>query len=108
MPSATGEPRGIGGPWKNTIVQANTPSDPYLMYGYDHKALTLTSRENTTLVVEVDFLADDTWSPYRSFELKAGETVTHTFPSGFHAHWVRLVSSAPTTASATFMYGPAE
>ncbi|MFU8894432.1 MAG: hypothetical protein ACNA8L_12480 [Luteolibacter sp.] len=102
-----GEPRGTGGPWKNTAVKANTPSDPYLMYGYDRKELTLTSSVDTTITVELDFLADDTWSAYQSFEVKAGETVTHQFPDGFHAHWVRVVSDNAATATAQLTYGPA-
>lgn len=103
-----GEPRGKGGPWLNTAVAANTASDPYLMYGYDHKTLTLNAADTTTITVEVDFLADNSWSAYQSFDLTAGETLTHTFPSGFHAHWVRLKSSATTTATAQFTYGPAD
>ena len=101
-----GEPRGTGGPWKNTAVTANAPSDPYLMFGYDHKTLTLTSSKPATISVEVDFLADNTWSVYQTFKLAAGESVTHTFPAGFHAHWVRVKSDAATTATAQFAYGP--
>lgn len=103
-----GEPRGTGGPWKDTAVSANAPSDPYLMYGYDRKELTLTSSEDASITVELDFLADDTWSAYHTFEVKAGETVTHKFPDGFHAHWVRVVSDTETTASAQFTYGPVD
>ncbi len=103
-----GEPRGKGGPWMDTAVSANTPSDPYLMYGYDSKTLTLTATDATTITVEVDFLADNTWSSYQAFELAAGQTLTHSFPTGFHAHWVRVKSSAATTASAQFTYGPAD
>lgn len=102
-----GEPRGIGGPWKQTSVSANAPSAPYLMHGYDRKSLTLSATDATTIVVEVDFLADNTWSVYREFPLAAGETLTHEFPTGFHAHWVRVKSTAATTASAQFTYGPA-
>ncbi|MCB1132135.1 MAG: hypothetical protein KDN05_13470, partial [Verrucomicrobiae bacterium] len=103
-----GEPRGTGGPWKDTAVAANAASDPYLMYGYDRKELTLTAADATTISVEVDFLADNTWSTYQTFNLAAGETFTHVFPAGFHAHWVRVKSSAATTATAQFTYGPAE
>ena len=77
------------------------------MYGYDHKELTLTSSTATTITVELDFLADNTWSTYQTFNLTAGQTLTHTFPAGFHAHWVRVKSSASTTASAQFVFGPA-
>jgi len=102
-----GEPRGTGGPWKNTVVTANTASDPYLMYGYNRKELALTSAAATTVTVEVDFLADNTWSVYQTFPLAAGKTVTHLFPDGFHAHWVRVKSSAATEVTAQFTYGPA-
>lgn len=103
-----GEPRGRGGPWKETAVAANSPSDPYLMYGYDRKELTLTATDATTITVEVDILADNTWSVYQTFNLAAGETVNHVFPTGYHAHWVRVKSSAATTATAQFTYGPAD
>lgn len=102
-----GEPRGTGGPWLDTTVAANTPSDPYLMYGYDHKELTLSAAGATTVTVEVDFLADNSWSVYQTFTLAAGQVLTHAFPPGFHAHWVRVTSSAATTATARFTYGPA-
>ena len=61
-----------------------------------------------TITVEVDFLADNTWSTYQTFTLAAGETLTHVFPDGFHAHWVRVKSDTTTTATAQFTYGPAD
>ena len=54
------------------------------------------------------FGGDDTWSAYQSFEVKTGESVTHKFPEGFHAHWVRVVSDTATTATAHLKYGPVE
>jgi hypothetical protein len=103
-----GEPRGIGGPWRDTEVAAGELSDPYLMYGFNRKELQLRAASATVINVEVDFLADNSWSVYASFELEAGQTLTHLFPEGFHAHWVRLRSSAAGTVSGIFTYGPAE
>jgi hypothetical protein len=105
-----GEPRGTGGPWKNTSVTAGAPSDPYLMYGYDHKELQLSHGDagSVTFTVEIDFLGDNTWSTYGTFSVEPGETLTHTFPTGFHAHWVRVTSETSTTATAQFTYGPAD
>jgi len=105
-----GEPRGVGGPWLNSAVSSGTPSDPYLMYGYDKKSLELShsSGYSVTFTVEVDFLADDTWSTYDTFTVAAGETFSHDFPSGFHAHWVRVEVDTSTTATAQFTYGPAD
>ena len=101
-----GELRGYGGPWQNTAVEANAPSDPYIMYGYDRKELTLHATEPTTIAVEVDFCANNTWATYKTFDLAAGQTINYLFPEGFHAHWVRVRSSAATTATAQFQYGP--
>lgn len=104
-----GEPRGFGGPWLNTAVTANTPSDAYLMYGYDRKELRLshTHTSDVTFTIEVDVLGDNTWSQYGTFTVAAGEVLTHLFPTGYSAHWVRLISNTTTTATAQFTYGPA-
>jgi len=104
-----GEPRGTGGPWLDTYTMANTPSDAYLMYGYRSKSLQLSHRSAApvTFTVEVDFLADNTWSTYGTFTVQPGETFTHVFPDAFQAHWVRLKSGAFATVTAQFTYGPA-
>ncbi|MCK4564854.1 MAG: hypothetical protein KAU94_09290 [Verrucomicrobia bacterium] len=104
-----GEPRGYGGPWLDTAVTAGTPSDPYLMYGYDKKELSL-SHDNGTAVnftVEVDFLADNTWSTYGTFTVQPSETPDYVFPEGFRAQWVRVTADTSTTASAQFIYSSA-
>ena len=104
-----GPPAGVGGPWQNTAVSANTPSDPYLMLGYERKVLELShaSSSAVTFIVEVDFAADNTWSEYARFTVPPGQTVKHLFPDGYSAHWVRLKSDTAATASALFMYGAA-
>ncbi len=104
-----GNPRGPSGvlaTWDGTTVADNTPSDPFIMFGYDRKELTLHSSEPTTISVEVDFFANNTWSTYKTSDLEADQTATHLFPEGFHAHWVRVKASSDTTANAQFKYGP--
>jgi hypothetical protein len=104
-----GAPRGVGGPWKNSSATNGVASDPYLMFGYERKELEL-SHSNAapvTFTVEVDFAANNTWSPYAQFTVPAGETVKHVFPPGYSAHWVRVKSDTTTTATAQFSYGPA-
>ena len=101
-----GAPRGVGGPWKNTAVTADAPSDPYLMAGYDQKTLELShdAKESVTFKVEVDFLADGSWSEYGQFPVPAGQTFKHVFPEGYSAHWVRLRADRATQATAAFTY----
>jgi hypothetical protein len=104
-----GEPRGFGGPWLNTSVSVNTPSDAYLMYGYDRKELRLshTYTADVTFTIEVDVLGTSSWTRYGSFTVAAGQTFTHLFPTGYHSHWVRVISDRAITATAQFSYGPA-
>jgi hypothetical protein len=104
-----GAPAGVGGPWKETAVTANTPSDPYLMFGYERKVLELahTNATPVTFIVEVDFAADNSWSEYTRFTIVPGQTFQHAFPDSFSAHWVRLRSDTATRATAQFSYGPA-
>ena len=102
-----GQPAGSGGPWMDTAVTANTPSDPYLMRGYDTKSLEIshTSASAVDFTVQVDVLGNNTWRDYDTFTVAPGTTFTHVFPDGYSAYWVRLSSSAATTATAQFTYG---
>lgn len=101
-----GKPRGIGGPWRSTAVEANVPSDPYLMTGYDKKTMLLSHDSTSDVVfsVEVDFVRDGTWKEYGRFTVKPGEVLTHEFPAGYSAHWVRLRVDTPCIATAQFRY----
>ena len=99
-----GKPVGTGGPWKNTTVKAGVASDPYLMTGYDKKTLELTADKDCTITVEVDI---DHWTGfhhYKSFKVKASEKLTHKFPKGFAAHWVRVKSDKDAKATTWFIY----
>lgn len=100
-----GKPRGVGGPWKASQVKANEPSDPYLMTGYDKKSVKLShdSNDEVEMTVEVDF-GGNGWSKYMSFKVPAGQMVSHEFPEGFSAYWVRVVSGKDCKASALFAY----
>ncbi len=99
-----GKPRGTGGPWFKTAVQANRPSDPYLMTAYDEKLVMLSSSEKATIRLEVDVDGTELWMPYQAFDLKPGQIVEHVFPAGFSAYWVRAISDQPTTATVQFGY----
>lgn len=101
-----GKPRGHGGPWKNNVVKANQPSDPYLMTGYDKKTLVLENQGDaeTVITVELDVAGDGRFSAYQSFKLTPGRIHTHTFPDWLNAYWIRTVSSADTKASAQLTY----
>ncbi len=101
-----GKPKGWGGPWWEANVQANQPSTPYLMTGFDKKVLHLyhNSPEPVVVTVEVDVLGCGTWKSYTKIEIPANGYVHHEFPSGFSAHWVRLVADRDCTATGYLYY----
>lgn len=99
-----GKARGHGGPWKDTAAQADQPSDPYLISGYDKKKLTLRSSAATTIRLEADYGGKGEFITYREFTLPAGGSTSFDFPASFGAYWVRFVSTTDTSATAELTY----
>lgn len=100
-----GKPIGVGGPWKNTRVKANNPSDRYLMTGYDKKELSLKADKDVeiTLLLNINHYLEDPIE-FKTFHLKAGQTLEYAFPEGFSAHWAQLKANKDCTATAWFTY----
>src|SRR5690606_27147536 len=101
-----GKPTGTGGPWHQTEVTANTPSDPYLMNGFDKRSLTLshTTDEPVNIRTELDIEGTGNWQPYQTLEVPAGESIEHEFPAALHAYWLRLVADKDCTATGQLVY----
>ena len=99
-----GKPKGWGGPWWKTTVQANEASAPYLMTGFDKKVLHVRSDSATRVRVEIDFVGNQSWCSYLDLPVDASGYTHHVFPDGFSAHWVRLVSERPATLTALLHY----
>jgi hypothetical protein len=101
-----GKPKGWGGPWLEQSVAAGEASDPYLMTGFEHKVLHLShdAGEAVEFTVQVDFIGSGVWKTYDVLRVPADGYVHHEFPTGFSAHWVRVVSGADCTATAMLHY----
>ena len=97
-----GKPQGWGAPWQETPVRANNPSDPFLMTGFDETCIHLEhdADEPVSVAVEVDFDGTHQWRQYEEFVIDEGKYVSHSFPSGFSAHWVRFQTDTDCTATA--------
>lgn len=99
-----GKPAGWGGPWWNSDVKKDVPSDPFLMTGFEHKMLHLSADKPLTVEVEIDFMGTGAWMPYEHLTIGSGGYQKHIFPEGFSAHWVRLKPQADARVTASFFY----
>lgn len=99
-----GKPVGYGGPWKNTEVKADVPSEPYLMTGYDRKTLLLTADKDVKIRAEVNVDHQSGWYLYKAFTLRAGKTEVFQFPEEYSAHWVRFMADVDCNATAWLVY----
>ncbi|MGW8181265.1 MAG: hypothetical protein ACWGQW_21250, partial [bacterium] len=101
-----GKAVGNGGPWNDSTVKAGKPSDRFLMSGYDRKRLKLSHRSKTDveIKVQVDITGTGSWLTYRSFQVPAGEGITHNFPDAFNAYWIRFVPAFDGVATAQLQY----
>lgn len=101
-----GKPAGWGGPWWEEPVRAGVPSDPYLMTGFEHKCLHVQNfgDQPVSVDVEVDVHGHGRFARTTSLAVGPGQLTTHVFPTGFSAHWARVVPDSDTTASAQFIY----
>ena len=102
-----GKPTGHGGPWVDTEVKANIPSDPYLIYAYNDKELKMSHGSNhpVNFTIEVSPVGDDVWMEYKTFTVHPDEIVRYTFPKSFQARWIRFVTNEDTRATTWLDYG---
>lgn len=101
-----GKPVGLGGPWKNSLVKAGEPSDPYLIGFYDDRSLEIShdSSEPVTFKIEVEPVGHGPWMLYKEISVKSGETFKHQFPESFQARWIRFISDKKCSATAWLEY----
>lgn len=101
-----GKPKGWGGPWWETVVEAGKVSDPFLMTGFDKKVVHVTHDANHMVYFkfEVDFLGNGLWKEYATLEVPWNGYVHHEFPDAFSAHWIRVTVDKACKATVFFMY----
>lgn len=101
-----GKPAGDGGPWKNSIVSAGIPSDPYLTGFYDKKSLEIShnSSHKVIFTIEAEPIGHGPWMFYKKIEVNPEETVNFIFPDSFQSRWIRFISDADCIATAWLKY----
>jgi hypothetical protein len=101
-----GKPVGEGGPWKNSSVAANVPSDPYLIGFYDKRSLTLSHNSSTPVefIIEAEPVGHGPWMVFKKFIVNPGEIFKYNFPENFESRWIRFTPGKNCTATAQLKY----
>ncbi len=102
-----GRPRGTGGPWRDSNIKANVPSDPYLFTGFSRRqiaALRHDAAVPVTFRVEFDLTGSGLWTLYKTLTVAPNTTTAHIFPDALDAPWIRLVADRDCRATAQFNY----
>ena len=82
-----GKPRGEGGPWKATKVKAGQKSDPYLMWAYDQRTLTLSHDQNepVSFHIELDLTGTGLWVPPKHHAAPTADATAPTLAPAIQA-----------------------
>jgi hypothetical protein len=101
-----GRPVGDGGPWVNTMVTAENPSDPYLFGFYEEKSLEIShdSPDAVTFTIEFEPIGHGPWMEYKEVIVQPGETFSHRFPEGLQARWIRFTTDKDCKATTWLEY----
>ena len=101
-----GKPVGEGGPWKNKVIEANVPSDPYLIGFYDKKKVSISHNQSTNVkfTIEVNPIGHGPWMIYKEISVEPGKTINYIFEDDFQARWLRIIADKDCEATAWFVY----
>lgn len=101
-----GKPMGQGGPWKNSDVKANEPSDPYLFGFYDQRKLSLSHNAGFSVkfTIQMEPVGHGPWMTWKEVVVGPGETFEHSFEPGLQARWIRLIADKNCVATAWLEY----
>ncbi|MDZ7604338.1 MAG: hypothetical protein U5K79_01850 [Cyclobacteriaceae bacterium] len=101
-----GKPAGQGGPWKNSDIKANEPSDPYLFGFYDQRKLSLSHNAGFSVkfTIQMDPVGHGPWMNWKEVTVAPGETFEYSFESGFQARWIRFIADKNCEATAWLEY----
>ncbi|HTL09469.1 MAG TPA: hypothetical protein VL307_14460 [Chitinophagaceae bacterium] len=97
---------GWGGPWMNDSVQSNTPSDPFLVSGFEKRILHLadSASQPVRFTLEIDKAGNNQWESYQSITIAPNGYGYVILPEAFQASWIRVRTDRACRASAFFHY----
>ncbi len=101
-----GKPKGFGGVWYKSAVDAGDMSDPYLMTGFDKKSVHIyhDSGENVEFIIQTDFMGNGDFHDFKTITVKPGEYFHYEFPDAYTASWMRIKVNKTCNVTALINY----
>ena len=102
-----GKPIGEGGPWKESQVKADEPSDPFLMWAYTDRSLSLAHNQSEAVEfkIELDLSGTGLWVTHSKVNVPAGsQAITMKFEPAVQARWLRVTANRSCVATAWLKY----
>jgi hypothetical protein len=101
-----GKPKGFGGVWYKSPVNAGEISDPYLMTGFDKKSVHIyhDSNENIEFTIQTDFMGNGDFRDFKTISVKPDEYLNYEFPDSYAANWMRIKVNKTCKATAIINY----
>lgn len=101
-----GKPVGHGGPWSDSDVEANIPSDPYLIGFYEKRRLSVSNNSDKAIniKIELDPTGSGDWMEYETISLKSKEKLKKELACEVKARWIRFVSDTDANVTTLLDY----
>lgn len=105
-PGTLGPSTSSGAVWLNDEIAAGEFSEPMLFAGWEKRSAWIYNQGKAavTFVFEVDQAGNQSWVPLKRVTLEGGTSEVVEFKGHQTGEWVRVIASAPTTATVSFNY----
>lgn len=110
QPDHLGPNTASGAVWLEEEVEANIPSEPFLLAGWPKRMVWIGNHGNES--VRFDFETDqngnNNWSAYESVTLESGKEHYLEIPANVKGEWIRVKTNKLTNATVHFTYSDQE
>ena len=110
QPDHLGPNTASGAVWLEEEVEANSPSEPFLLAGWPKRMVWIGNHGNES--VRFDFETDqngnNNWSAYESVTLESGKEHYLEIPANVKGEWIRVKTNKLTNATVHFTYSDQE
>jgi len=106
LPDRLGPATASGSVWIDDKVKAGETSEPFLFAGWPKRTAWIHNggAAEVTFTLELDAFGNGGWEEFKIISIPPGNTANIIFEEEEQGEWVRLKSSGPTTATASFNY----